>query len=290
MLNEEHVWKEYEGYQSVMNVKNDIRDIRVGKLWYKRENEPIYRRYKRAYGLINYLENLRNFDYSEARKLFFTDPPKPTILENKKNKKETTSTRSMIWILYEMIFCLRKDLKIGDVKGHIEEVLNMYAQAAINDNPDYEVISASSNPRHPKEVAFFNSYFCAFPKEECFEFCAYAPTGYTNASAQEILEEMIDSMSFSIRLYNIALNNKVVRNFLSGKYLLVYLKDYKKVLVFDGEEYYEKFMNELLRGDLSKYETLHDLHDSVVGSMEPIGVLLATKREGDWDFIKLKKF
>jgi hypothetical protein len=47
-------------------------------------------------------------------------------------------------------------------------------------------------------------------------------------------------------------------------------KDYKKVLVFDGEEYYEKFMNELLRGDLSKYRTLDGLRFDVLKTLKPI--------------------
>jgi len=260
MLNEEHVWSEYKEYQSVMSVKNDIRRIR------KRDE-----RYRRAYELIEYLQRLKGFDYSEAQKLFFTDPPKPIILKNKKNKKETTIIRSsMIDILYDIIFCLGKGLKIGDVKGYIEEVLNGDAQDFINNNPDYEVIGASSNPRYPEEVVFFSSYFCVFPKEECFEFCAYAPTGYTDASAQEILKEMISSMDFSIRLYNTALEDEVVKNFLSGKYMLMYLDNYKKVLVFDSEEYYEKFMNKLLYGDLSRYETLHYLKLDVLKTLRPI--------------------
>jgi len=284
MLNEEHVWKEYEGYQSVMSVKNDIREIREGKLWYKRENEPIYWRYRSAYELIEYLQSLKNFDYSEAQKLFFIDPPKPITLENKKNKEETILSRIlMLDILYNIIFCLRKGLKIGDVKGYIEEELNKEVQAFKNDYPDYEEVDVSSNPRYLKDVVILNSYFCVFPKEEYFEFCAYAPMGYTYASAQEILKEMIDSMKISIKIFDVTSKNEVMRkvvpNFLSGKYVIASIQDLGDMSVYngiyDGEEYYEKFMNKLLHSNLSKYRTLTDLINDVFKTLRPIWIFRA---------------
>jgi len=76
-------------------------------------------------------------------------------------------------------------------------------------------------------------------------------------------------MKFSIKLY-FALEDEDVRNFLNGKYLLTFSKDYKKVFVFDGEEYYEKFMNKLLRGDLSKYKTTYHLGGDVLRTLKPI--------------------
>jgi hypothetical protein len=271
MFNEELVWKEYEEYSAVMRVKNELRKLRK-EYWI----------YEKAYELIDYLQNLRNFDYSEAQKLL-NDPPK-LILRYKRSKSEEKyyAVYSITAMLYHIIFLLRKGLKLSDIKENLEEGIKRWVQR----HPDYEEMDTSSNLRlKSTTVVIVNSYFCVFPnrkKKECFELHAYAPIGYTSLNSQEILESAINSMRFFGGLSVIMNNpkNELLRRIYTGEYLIGFSKDLKQGLMYNSKKYHEIFINELLHGNLSKYETLEDLEKNVLRALEPIRVFQDTHYGG----------
>jgi hypothetical protein len=268
MFNEELVWKEYEEYPAVRRVKNKLRKLRE-EYWI----------YEKAYELIDYLQNLRNFDYSEAKKLL-NDPPKPIFLRNKKSKRYFTGMYPITLMVYDIIFYMRKGLKLSDIKK-IEDI-ERNLQEFKKDYPDYEEIdTSSSQPLFLAKFLGVNSYFCVFPnikEKECFKLYAYAPIGYGSLNSQEILERIIYSMGDFVWL-SATMNNpqyELLKRIYTGEYLIVFSKDLRQGLVFDGKKYHEIFINELLYGNLSKYKTLDNLIKNilkfVLTSLKPIKI------------------
>jgi hypothetical protein len=280
MFNEELIWKEYEIYLAVMRVKNELRKVRE-EYWI----------YEKAYELIDYLQTLRNFDYSEAKKLLNV-PPKPIVLRYKRSKRNFivehrrvkfhNFSRPITRMLYDIIFLLRKGFKLSDIKGKIEEIIERDVQEFKEDHPEYEEIDISSIPRlHRKEVVANNSYFCIFPnrkEKKYFEFYVYALIGYTSLNSQEILEIIINSMKFFI-WFSVTMNNpqyELLKRIYTGEYLVFFSEDLRQGLAYDSKQYHEIFINELFHGNLSKYETLDDLIENilklVLTSLEPIKI------------------
>jgi len=280
MFNEELIWKEYEIYPAVMRVKNELRKLRE-EYWI----------YEKAYELIDYFQNLRNFDYSEAKKLL-NDPPKPIVLMDKRSKRNFIVEhrrvkflrffRPITIMLYDIIFLLRKGLKLSDIKGEIEEIIERDVKKFKEVHPECEEINISSIPRlYCEKFVAVNSYFCIFPnrkEKECFELYAYAPIGYTSLNSQEILERIIKSMR-SLVWFSAIMDNpqyELLKRIYTGEYLVFFSEDLRQGLAYDSKQYHEIFINELFHGNLSKYKTLDDLIKNilklVLTSLEPIKI------------------
>jgi hypothetical protein len=269
MFNEELVWNDYVEYPVVMRVKNELRKLRE-EYWI----------YEKAYEIIDYLQNLRNFDYSEAQKLL-NDPPNPIVLMGKRverNFRNFIAGRPIPDMLYDIIFLLRKGLKLSDIKGKIEESIERTVKKLKKYYPEYEETDASSIPHRDRgKIVIGNSYFCVFPNrkgKEYFEFYAYAPIGYTSLNSQEILENIIDSMGFLVWLSGIMDNPKyeLLKRIYTGEYLIYFSEDLRQGWAYDSKKYYEIFINELFHGNLSKYKTLEDLRENVIKALKPIKV------------------
>jgi hypothetical protein len=259
IFNEEYLWKKYEEYSGVKIAKNNVQE--------SRNLNPIY---KKAYEMIKCLQNLKNFDYGDIKRLF-DDPPKSIFLERKKTKECIGFSCKAVYLLYNTIFYLRKGLKASDIKGYIEDEIKEEGLKWYKMYPYFEEIDKilTLTP----SVVFNNSYFCIFPtpKENCYELKIYAPIGYMKTNSNEILSALKAFMNFSKVLNEGLSYSDVLKELIYGEALFVKLlqRDGPRWLVYDAEKFHKMFLHILLNGNLDKYKTIADLFENILNVIKP---------------------
>jgi hypothetical protein len=259
ILNEEYLWKKYEEYSSVRIAKNNLQE--------KRNTNSIY---KKAYEIIKCLQNLKNFDYGDIKRLL-DDPPKAIFLEDKKTKSWIGVYSRALELLYYTIFYLRKGLKPSDIKGYIEDIAKEKVLKWCKRFPYFEEVDKFLTDSYT--IVFIHSYFCIFPtpKKNCYKLKIYAPVGYVKTNSNEILSALKAFMKFSNVLNEGVSYSRVLKELIYGDALFVRAlqRDSLKWLIYDAEEFHRMFLHMLLKGNLDKYKTIDYLIHDILKAIKP---------------------